>query len=137
MKPIAHSHYKRYMNNSYKKLEVYAKSRQLVVTVYALLKHFPAEEKYALGDQMRRAVISVPSNIAEGLSRTAPKEQAHFLDIAYGSLMEIDCQLDISLDLGYVSLEMRQMLDLEITAIAKMIRSLKMNRVPLPIANNQ
>ena len=137
MKPIAHSHYKRYMNNSYKKLEVYAKSRQLVVTVYALLKHFPAEEKYALGDQMRRAVISVPSNIAEGLSRTAPKEQAHFLDIAYGSLMEIDCQLDISLDLGYVSLEMRQMLDLEITAIAKMIRSLKMNRVPSPIANNQ
>ena len=86
---------------------------------------------------MRRAVISVPSNIAEGLSRTAPKEQAHFLDIAYGSLMEIDCQLDISLDLGYVSLEMRQMLDLEITAIAKMIRSLKMNRVPSPIANNQ
>ena len=125
------------MNNSYKKLEVYAKSRQLVVTVYALLKHLPAEEKYALGDQMRRAVISVPSNIAEGLSRTAPKEQAHFLDIAYGSLMEIDCQLDISLDLGYVSLEMRQMLDLEITAIAKMIRSLKMNRVPSPIANNQ
>lgn len=66
------------MNNSYKKLDVYAKSRQLVVTVYSLLKHFPAEEKYALGDQMRRAVISVPSNIAEGLSRTAPKEQAHF-----------------------------------------------------------
>ena len=125
------------MNNSYKKLEVYAKSRQLVVTVYALLKHFPAEEKYALGDQMRRAVISVPSNIAEGLSRTAPKEQAHFLDIAYGSLMEIDCQLDISLDLGYISLEMRQMLDIEIAAIAKMIRSLKMNRVPSPIANNQ
>lgn len=125
------------MNNSYKKLEVYAKSRQLVVTVYALLKHFPAEEKYALGDQMRRAVISVPSNIAEGLSRTAPKEQAHFLDIAYGSLMEIDCQLDISLDLGYISLEMRQMLDIEIEAIAKMIRSLKMHRLPSPIANNQ
>ena len=85
---------------------------------------------------MRRAVISVPSNIAEGLSRTAPKEQAHFLDIAYGSLMEIDCQLDISLDLRYISLEMRQMLDIEITAIAKMIRSLKMNRVVTPIANN-
>ena len=86
---------------------------------------------------MRRAVISVPSNIAEGLSRTAPKEQAHFLDIAYGSLMEIDCQLDISFDLRYISPEMRQMLDVEITAIAKMIRSLKMNRVVTPIANNQ
>ena len=125
------------MNNSYKKLDVYAKSRQLVVTVYALLKHFPAEEKYALGDQMRRAVISVPSNIAEGLSRTAIKEQAHFLDIAYGSLMEIDCQLDISLDLRYISLEMRQMLDLEIMAIAKMIQSLKMYRVPTPKTHSQ
>lgn len=116
------------MNNSYKKLDVYAKSRQLVVTVYAILKHFPAEEKFALGDQMRRAVISIPSNIAEGLSRTAPKEQAHFLDIAYGSLMETDCQLDISLDLGYISREMREMLDIEINSIGKMIRSLKSQR---------
>ena len=120
------------MNNSYKKLDVYAKSRQLVVTIYALLKHFPAEEKYALGDQMRRAVISVPSNIAEGLSRSAVKEQAHFLDIAYGSLMEIDCQLDISLDLGYISPEMKKLIDIDITAIAKMIRSLKMHRLSTP-----
>ena len=126
------------MNNSYKKLDVYAKSRQLVVMVYALLKHFPTEEKYALGDQMRRAVISVPSNIAEGLARSAVKEQAHFLDIAYGSLMEIDCQLDISLDLGYISKEMRQLLDVEINSIGKMIRSLKSQRTnsPSPIANS-
>lgn len=126
------------MNNSYKKLDVYAKSRQLVVTVYAILKHFSAEEKFALGDQMRRAVISVPSNIAEGLSRSAIKEQAHFLDIAYGSLMEIDCQLDISLDLGYISREMREMLDIEINSIGKMIRSLKSQRTnsQLPIANS-
>ena len=125
------------MNNSYKKLEVYAKSRQLVVTIYEQLKHYPETERFALIDQMRRAVISVPSNIAEGLSRTAPKEQAHFLDIAYGSLMELDCQLDISSDLGYISSEMKQMLEIEINAIAKMIRSLKMHRTPAPIANNQ
>ena len=81
---------------------------------------------------MRRAVISIPSNIAEGLSRTAPKEQAHFLDIAYGSLMEIDCQLDISLDLGYISPEMKKLIDIDITAIAKMIRSLKMHRLSTP-----
>ena len=79
------------MNNSYKKLDVYAKSRQLVVTVYSLLKHFPAEEKYALGDQMRRAVISVPSNIAEGSGRTSAKDQAHFFEMAFGSLMEVNC----------------------------------------------
>jgi hypothetical protein len=64
-------------------------------------------------------------NTAKSLSRTAPKEQAHFLDIAYGSLMETDCQLDISLDLGYISREMREMLDVEINSIGKMIRSLK------------
>ena len=123
------------MNNSYKNLDVYIKSRQLVVQVYALLKHYPIDERFALIDQMRRAVLSVPSNIAEGLSRTAVKEQAHFLDIAYGSLMEVDCQLDISLDLGYISNEMKQLLNMEINAIAKMIRSLKMHRTPSPIAN--
>ena len=120
------------MNNSYKQLDVYAKARKLVVTIYTLLKHYPANERYALVDQMRRAVISIPSNIAEGLSRTAPKEQAHFLDIAYGSLMEIDCQLDISLDLGYISPEMKKLIDIDITAIAKMIRSLKMHRLSTP-----
>lgn len=125
------------MNNSYKKLEVYMKARQLVVSIYAVLKHYPADERFALIDQMRRAVISVPSNLAEGLSRTAIKEQAHFLEIAYGSLMEIDCQLDISLDLGYISNEMKQLLDIEINAIAKMIRALKMHRTSLPISNHQ
>ena len=125
------------MNNSYKKLDVYVKARQLVVSIYALLKHYPIDEQFALIDQMRRAVISVPSNIAEGLSRTAIKEQARFLDIAYGSLMEVDCQLDISLDLGYISTEMKKLLEIEITTIAKMIRSLKMHRTSMPIANRQ
>lgn len=125
------------MNNSYKKLDVYVKARQLVVSIYALLKHYPIDERFALIDQMRRAVISVPSNIAEGLSRTAIKEQARFLDIAYGSLMEVDCRLDISLDLGYISTEMKKLLEIEITTIAKMIRSLKMHRTSMPIANRQ
>ena len=94
------------MNNSYKKLDVYAKSRQLVVTIYALLKHFPAEEKYALCDQLRRSVISIPSNIAEGMGRISDKDQVYFLNIAYGSLMEVYAQLDIAHDLGYINNEM-------------------------------
>lgn len=97
------------MNNSYKKLDVYAKSRQLVVTVYSLLKHFPTEEKYALCDQLRRAVTSIPSNIAEGSGRTSAKDQAHFFEMAFGSLMELSCQMDIACDLGYIEqLELTQ-----------------------------
>ena len=70
----------------YKQLDVYIESKRLVKMVYELLRKFPKEEQYALCDQLRRAVISVPSNIAEGLGRYSVKEQVHFLEIAYGSL---------------------------------------------------
>lgn len=88
---------------NYKELDVYRESKRLVTMVYALLKQFPKEEQYALCDQLRRAVISVPSNVAEGLGRYSTKEQVHFIEIAYGSLREVDCQLDIACDLNYVS----------------------------------
>ena len=87
---------------SYRKLNVYQLSKQLVTDIYNIVGSYPKTELFALGDQMRRAVISVPSNIAEGTSKTSPKEQFHFLEIAYGSLMEIMCQLEISFDLGYI-----------------------------------
>ena len=77
----------------------------MVAAVYQLLKRFPNEERYALCDQLRRAAISVPSNIAEGNGRIAIKEQIHFLEIAYSSVMEIYCQLQIAVDLGYISEE--------------------------------
>ena len=88
---------------SYKNLDVYKESKALVKMVYGLLKLFPKEEQYALCDQLRRAVISVPSNVAEGSGRTSMKDQAHFIEMAFGSLMEVDCQLDIAQELGYVS----------------------------------
>ena len=75
---------------SYKTLTVYQDAKQLVLKVYQLLKLFPLEEKFALCDQIRRAVISVPSNIVEGMSRTSNKEKVHFLDIAYASMLEMD-----------------------------------------------
>lgn len=87
----------------YKELDVYKESKRLVTMVYALLKKFPKEEQYALCDQLRRAVISVPSNVAEGLGRYSAKEQVHFIEIAYGSLREVDCQLEIACDLNYIS----------------------------------
>ena len=69
---------------SYKNLEAYKEAKTLVKQIYALLKKFPKEEQYALCDQLRRAVISVPSNIAEGSGRTSAKDQAHFFEMAFG-----------------------------------------------------
>ena len=88
---------------SYKELEVWQVSRQFVVEVYRLLTKFPAEEKFALCDQIRRAVISVPSNIAEGFGRDTHKDFAHFLVQARGSLCEVETQLILAVDLGYIA----------------------------------
>ena len=88
---------------NFRRLNVYIKSKELVLQVYALLQNFPTEEKYGLCDQLRRAVISVPSNIAEGLGRSSEKDKGHFMQIAYGSLMEVLAQLDIAHDLRYIT----------------------------------
>ena len=89
----------------FEKLDVWQQSRQVVVAVYNLVKKFPVDERFGLCDQLRRAAISVPSNIAEGVSRVAVKETIHFLEIAFGSLMEVYCQLQIAMDLGYITEE--------------------------------
>lgn len=89
--------------NSFRNLNVYIQAKELVKQVYELLKRFPREEQYALCDQLRRAVISVPSNIAEGSGRQSEKDRAHFYTIAYGSLMETLSQLDVACDLGYLT----------------------------------
>ena len=112
------------MNNSYKNLDVYIKARQLVVQVYALLKHYPIDERFALIDQMRRAVLSVPSNIAEGMGRLSNKDQAHFLNMAYESLIEVYAQADIAHDLNYIDNEKFTQLEEQIESISKMIQSM-------------
>ena len=84
-------------------LRVYKEAKQLVREVYYLVDSFLKNENYALSDQLRRAVVSVPSNIAEGSGRFSNKEKIHFVDIAYGSLVETFCQLDIAHDFGYIS----------------------------------
>ena len=84
-------------------LRVYKESKTLVKSVYRLLEKFPKYETYALGDQLRRAVVSVSSNIAEGSGRFSIKEKIHFIEIAYGSLTESLCQLDIAHDLEYIT----------------------------------
>ena len=93
-------------NNSdffYRKLDVYHNSIRIVANVYTLIKSFPSSEQFALTNQLQRASISVPSNIAEGMGRFSVKERMHFLEIANGSLMETMCQLEIAQMLGYIS----------------------------------
>ena len=109
----------------YKNLDTYKESKALVMLVYALLKKFPREEQYALCDQLRRAVISIPSNIAEGSGRTSSKDQAHFFEMAFGSLMEVNCQIDISHDLGYVTNEDVEKVEKHVRAIAALLSGLR------------
>lgn len=88
---------------SFEKLIVYKKAKEYVKMVYSLLLKFPSEERFAMCDQLRRASVSVISNIAEGTSRQTSKDKCHFLDIAYGSLMETYSQLDLARDLDYIT----------------------------------
>ena len=114
---------------SFRQLNVYVKAKELVREVYELLRRFPKEEQYALCDQLRRAVVSIPSNIAEGCGRETEKDQTHFLNIAYGSLMEVLVQMDVAYDLGYVKKEefdeIERLVDEEAKMKAGMIRKRK------------
>ena len=110
---------------SYKNLEAYKEAKILVRMIYSLLQRFPKEEMYALCDQLRRAVISVPSNLAEGNGRTSAKDQAHFLEMAFGSLMEVDCQMDIAQDLGYVSSDEHEEVSKQISQVAALLSGMR------------
>lgn len=112
---------------SFEKLNVWQEAKKLVVDVYHLLDEFPKFEKYALCDQIRRAIVSVPSNIAEGSGRKSLKEQIRFLEISYGSLMETFNQLLIAIDLTYITEESVEAIKPRIDAVAKMINGLSVS----------
>ena len=109
---------------SFEKLKVWQEAKKLVVDVYHLLDSFPKFEKYALCDQIRRTIVSVPSNIAESCGRRSLKEQIHFLEIAYGSLMETYNQPLIAIELTYITEESVEAIKPSIDAVAKMINAL-------------
>ena len=87
---------------SFEKLDVWKLSRKLVKVIYTISSEFPDEEKFGLANQIRRAAVSISSNLAEGTSRNSSKDKAHFSQIAYSSLMELLNQLIICVDLGYL-----------------------------------
>ena len=91
------------MGESYKDLIAWRKAMQFVSEIYQATRAFPHDELYGLTNQLRRAAVSIPSNIAEGQARYSWKEFCHFLSLSRGSLVEIETQLMIARDLGYLS----------------------------------
>lgn len=109
----------------YRKLLVYQQALLQVKEIYTLTKNSPANEQYGLSDQIRRAVISIPSNIAEGMGRSSIKERIHFLEIANGSLTETMCQLEIAQLLEYISNEELTSNEKRLTEISRLLSGLK------------
>ena len=110
---------------SFENLKVYQLARQLVKDVYLLQNEFPKEERFALGDQVRRAAVSITANLAEGSGRVSPKEQLHFFEISYGSLMESYNQLILAADLKYISNDELEGLFPQIDTVARMLNGLR------------
>lgn len=113
----------------HKKLEVWQKAMALVARIYSLTKEFPKSEAYGLSSQMRRSAISIPGNIAEGAARKSKAEFLQFLNIARGSLSELDTQLELAYMLGYIDEKRQRETLAELTTVFRMlsglIRSLK------------
>ena len=112
------------MEKPRKNLDVWKMAMDLVTDIYKITDAFPSREAYALTDQLRRASISIPSNIAEGAARQTKKEFINFLHIAQGSLSELDTQLEIAKRLAYLRLEQLAVVDAQMIRIDKMLTGL-------------
>lgn len=114
---------------SYRELKVWQKGIELVKEVYALTRKFPKYETFGLADQLRRSAVSVPSNIAEGQARQYTGEFRQFLHTALGSLAEVDTQIVIAFDLGYIADQEARNIEQHVIELQKMIHSL-INHLP-------
>lgn len=113
----------------YRRLDAYKYAMSFTTEVYKLLKTFPKEEQYALCDQLRRAAVSIPSNIAEGMGRSSIKEQIHFLEIAYGSLNETMCQIEIACNLGYITDSQLNPIEEQVRILGKLLSGLRKSKI--------
>lgn len=114
----------------YRKLIAYQKAKEVVKRTYKLLKKFPADERFAICDQLRRASVSITSNIAEGVTRYSVKDKAHFIEMSYGSLMEVSSQFEVAEELGYISSEERLSMDQLIEEVARLLSGLQKTYKP-------
>ncbi|MDX9881506.1 MAG: four helix bundle protein [Prolixibacteraceae bacterium] len=111
--------------HNYHELKIWQESRKLVKDVYSLTSVFPKEEMYGLTSQIRRAAVSVPSNIAEGTGRNGDKEFSRFLDYAIGSLFELETQVILANDLGFIPEEKFTGINEGIKSLIKMTTKFK------------
>ena len=109
---------------SYRDLDVWQRSMRLAKRIYQVTRKFPGDERFGLTNQLRRAAVSVPSNIAEGHARFGAGEFSSFISITMGSVAEIETQILLSKDLGYITSEITQEVPGELDAIGKMLRGL-------------
>ncbi|MBR3698876.1 MAG: four helix bundle protein [Bacteroidales bacterium] len=109
---------------THKDLRVWQQGIELVTSIYMMTKAFSKDEVFGLVSQMRRAAVSVPSNIAEGYARGTDREKLHFLRISSGSMSEIETQLMLSLNLGYISQEVYDELSERVTSVWKQLNAL-------------
>jgi four helix bundle protein len=109
---------------SYRDLTVWQRAKAFAVEIYRITEAFPRREQYSLTDQIRRSAVSIPSNVAEGHIKRSDKVFANHLDIALGSAAELDTQLEIALNVGYLRPEVYASLSAELQEVMKMLRGL-------------
>ena len=109
----------------FEKLRAWQDTRQLIKNVYVATRKFPRSEIYALTSQTNRAALSVAANLAEGSARMSRKDQAHFTQIGYGSLMELACLLILAVDLEFLSSDEESTLRERIEAISRQLNALR------------
>ena len=109
------------MNLNYKNLKIWQRSVDLCTSIYLVSQNFPESEKFGLTNQIRRAAISIPSNIAEGAGRKSKADFQRFLRIAEGSANEVETQIIIAQELKFIKSEVAQKLVIEVNEILKMI----------------
>jgi four helix bundle protein len=113
----------------FEKLRVWESARRLIKEVYSVTKAFPRNEMYGLTSQANRAAVSVAANLAEGSSRTSRKDQAHFSQIAYGSLMELACLLIVAMDLELLTANQEAALRQKIESVSRQLNALRATQV--------
>ncbi|MBV5329658.1 MAG: four helix bundle protein [Chlorobium sp.] len=113
----------------FEKLLVWHSAKDFTLNIYGISKTFPPDERFGLTNQMNRAAVSVMSNLAEGSARTSKKDQAHFSQIAYSSLMEVACQIQLAHELGYCALESFQRIREQILELSSKINALRRSQL--------